>query len=122
MHYRLRSFLRVPAAAKVSVRARDYHLASILCNVSLGGAYLLSQERATVGIGDVFILSIGLTVGGRDAFIVVNGMVNRIEENGMAFRFLETDPETLRLLFEYIYPQTVSRICDAAGPSRSIEP
>lgn len=104
MHYRLRSFIRVYADAKISVTARDFSLTSTLSNISLGGILLSSEEQVYVGIGDVYKLNIHLSDHADDPCIAVNGMAIRIDEKGIAFRFIETGPDILRQLFSYVYP------------------
>jgi c-di-GMP-binding flagellar brake protein YcgR len=107
MHFRLRTFQRALGAARITVQARDFCLSSTSSNISLGGLFLLSEGQVPVGIGDVYKLTVNLPEENEDAGFVVNGMAIRIQENGIAFRFIETDSDVLRRLFSFIYPASL---------------
>ncbi len=102
-----RSFRRVNVHAEISVKAEEHFFTGILENISMGGLFARSGTPVAVKAGDIFKITVPLPVGSRNDRIVVNGMVIRIEDNGIAFRFLETDQETLRALFTFIYQTDV---------------
>ena len=102
-----RSFRRVHIDAEITIKAKDYSFTSKLDNISMGGLFVTPSKQMPVAVGDIFELSVPLPVGSRNASIAVNGMAIRINENGIAFRFLETDPDTLRVLFSFIYRDTI---------------
>jgi len=102
-----RTFRRVNVNAEITLHAEDYSFKGTLENISMGGLFVTPSKQMPVAVGDIFELGVPLPAGSRNARIAVNGMAIRINENGIAFRFLETDPETLRVLFSFIYRENI---------------
>lgn len=71
-------------------------------NMSMGGLFARSYKPVSVAEGDIFEITVPLPAGPGNDRVVINGMAIRVAENGIAFRFLETDQETLRALFSFI--------------------
>ena len=98
-----RSFRRVNVHAEITVKSKEHFFTGILENISMGGLYARSGTPVTVKAGDIFEITVLLPVGSTNDSIVVSGMVIRIEDNGIPFRFLDTDQDTLRALFSFTY-------------------
>ncbi len=98
-----RSFRRVTVTEEITVKAKDKIFSCMLENISMGGLFARSCNPEPVPAGDIFEITVPLPVGSRNDRIVVTGMAIRVNENGIAFRFIDTDLETLRALFSLIY-------------------
>jgi len=102
-----RSFRRVNFNAEITVKAKDGVFHGILDNISMGGLFARVSEPMPVAAGDTAEIMIPLPGGSRNDSIVVNAMATRTNENGIAFRFLDIDPDALRALFSLIYHSNI---------------
>ncbi|MFZ4859445.1 MAG: PilZ domain-containing protein [Desulfuromonadaceae bacterium] len=104
MHHRLRSFLRAHVDTEITIKRRDYSLTGIVANISLGGLFVKSKDQLPAKTGDIYKIKFVLPFSSEDISLSVNGMAVRISPEGVAFRFIETDPKILRVLFDFIFP------------------
>jgi hypothetical protein len=111
MHFRLRSFQRENAGSEIAVTGRDFSLTSSLANISMGGLFIHSNGQTAVTIGKLVKLRFLLPSGSEDTSFNVNGMAVRICPDGIAFRFIETEPDTLRALFSFVYEKNSGVSC-----------
>lgn len=107
MHYRLRSFRRVHVESEIILNKRDISYTGVLADISMGGLFVRLGEQIPVVICDIYKLTFQLLLETGLARIVVNGMAVRITRNGIAFRFIETDPGLLRFLFHFVYQENI---------------
>jgi hypothetical protein len=102
-HMEQRSFRRVKVHAEITVKAEDQIFTGMLENISMGGLFARPCKPVTVTAGDIFEITVPLSVESKNDSIIVNGMAIRITDTGIAFRFLDTDQDTLRALFSFVY-------------------
>ncbi len=98
-----RSFRRVNVNAGITLKAGGRIFSGMLENISMGGLFAGSVNPEAASAGDIFEISVPLPAGSGNDRIVVTGMAIRVNESGIAFRFIDTGPETLRALFSFIY-------------------
>jgi c-di-GMP-binding flagellar brake protein YcgR len=102
-HMEQRSFRRVNVHAEVTVKSQEHNFKAELENISMGGLFARPGTPVAVKAGDIFEITVLLPVEAKNDSIIVNGMAIRITDNSIAFRFLDTDQDTLRALFSFIY-------------------
>jgi len=105
MHFRLRSFIRVSIDSKININSREVDLKAFLANISLGGVFVKPIGQVPVAIGTLYTLTFELPFSSSTNSIAVNAIALRSSVDGIAFRFIETDPQTLRLVFNYVYQE-----------------
>jgi hypothetical protein len=94
-----RSFSRENVDIGVTIDAKDKIVQGRVENISMGGLYANIGRRPSIKEHDIVDLSIPLPVGARTNCFIITGMATRVNDSGVAFKFLETDMETLRSLF-----------------------
>jgi len=98
-----RTFNRSTVDVEITINAHDNISHGRLANISMGGLFANTDSGISIKEHDTAVITIPLPEGAQKAGIVVTGMVTRINEKGVAFRFLETDLDTLRSLFYLLY-------------------
>jgi PilZ domain len=101
-----RSFKRANVNIGITIDAKDRIIQGKIENISMGGLFATIGRRASIKEREIVDLSIPLPVGSRKNCFIVSGEATRVDDTGVAFRFLETDQETLRTLFYLVaHPQ-----------------
>ncbi len=80
-----RQFPRFQVDYETTVMTKDGNFTGIIDNISMGGFYLRTNGRLTMG--ENIQVDIALKNGHRNVNIITNATVVRIEENGIAFKF-----------------------------------
>ena len=102
-----RTFYRVNINVRITINLNDKIFDGMLENISMGGLYAYTDSLASIKNNDIAFITIPFPLDSDKDYIVVNGMVTRITEKGVAFRFLETDMDTLRKLFFLVYHSNI---------------
>ena len=102
-----RTFYRVNVNLKIIINLNDKIFNGMLENISMGGLYAYTDRLTSIKVNDIAVITIPLPVGLDKDYITVNGIVTGINEKGVAFRFLETDMDTLRKLFFLVYHSNI---------------
>jgi hypothetical protein len=97
-----RSFSRAIVNVDITIKSNDKIIHCMLENISMGGLFANTISSISLKENDTAVITIPLPVSYNKDCIVVTGIVTRINEKGVAFRFLETDMDTLRTLFSLV--------------------
>lgn len=80
---------------------KDGNFTGIMENISLGGFFLRINKR--IAVGEKLVVEISLQNDLRNANIITNATVTRIEENGIAFKFEEMGHYNYWTLHSYLH-------------------
>jgi PilZ domain len=97
-----RAFSRTNVNIDITIDAQDKIVQGLMENISMGGLYATIDRRSAIKEREVVDISIPLPVGARKNSFIVTGLATRVNDTGVAFRFLETDMETLRTLYHLV--------------------
>jgi hypothetical protein len=91
-----RGFTRLRLASKAAIRTRGAVVLGTVDNISMSGVFVCA--RADVQVGDRSEISLHLPNVSSRSTVVVDGIVVRVEEQGIAYRFQNLHFETFGLL------------------------
>jgi len=104
-----RTFSRTIVNIDITIETEDKIFRGVMENISMGGLYANTGRRIAINGNDRAEITIPLPAGMRRESLTVPGMVTRINEQGVAFKYLETDVETLRILFYLVHRSAADR-------------
>jgi len=84
-----RTFRRIKVDAEITLNNKYGIYNGVLDNISMGGLFARTRKRMSMVAGDTTEIIIQFPVGTRKDSIVINGMVTRVNRNGVAFKFLD---------------------------------
>ena len=98
-----RSFGRAVINVDTTINIEGKIYNAMIDNISMGGMLAHTGRKIAAKEDDIAVISIPLSLHAASDPILLTGMVTRVEDKGIAFRFIETDVDTLRKLFSLIY-------------------
>jgi hypothetical protein len=91
-----RGFPRLRLASKAALRTRNDSVFGTIDNISMSGVFV--RAKADLEVGDRSEISVQLPNVSSRSTVIVDGIVVRVEEEGVAYRFQNIHFETFGLL------------------------